>query len=964
MLTICSDNDTTTLDAFYEIHRFLNTEEKTRFGDGVGLELAGSFWVTMDRRPPNDPALYWSDGMNVKANGMAQIALFETLMPEIRTQHFELVLQMLHSGLIDTLHSIGQMRDRAGEATGRNHTQIQKLAEAAFAALNRHGIHPKVYTDHGRHAYNIGDRPSCLGRWPISPFYILDYLKAAGVQFIDTKIDSSEPGWPTAIVPKSLPGGQKFWGFRRYTGLGGHRFLVLRDSMEALGKRYRGDGRSRHHAMLWHPDLLDLQLCDEVLGRICDRGHYCIAAQHLGWRYDKSPNDGNSCIEGFNDKTAAVFRRLRAWQDRGEIIITATSRLLTYNRIREHIAYTVCDTDERIHIDIASIDDPLFGRSEPSLTDLQGICYEVAGTQDILITICGRSVPSENLFRCVDNKCTIVGFRWQRQLPSELPVRAFFKTDHTNQQWRKTLGLRPGKKRRQAPSKRIIMSNEVDYRERAASRLAMLLGAQPPDGTKPSHWEYAIQYAQNRFKKPIEHYHGIYAETGLTDCKKVLDVGCGIGDWSIALADAGINTVGIDKDETYLTICRDLAGLVQRANGLKFRHDNAENMDLDAASFDGVLCHGVLMYTEHEPVLAEVARVLKADGCFYLGYTDFALRLQGIIRWLSNRDYTRAWKSAKILINKYAYDIGLGHIGYSSVRIFPKDTIVHLAALYGLEFQFSPNLQDAGGMVLGMPKTYDAVFKKVSEGWLDSAAIAKSLALGDDSAAITRKILDLIDIGACQVALALLRQHRQALNADTFQSLNARVLLKLGKRPAELLFEIKDKALSADGFRALKARILLKLGKKPAEMLFKITNTDTEADLFAEWRLTQVMARHNALPAQEVVAEYDVLTESPYIGGRALFLAGVAALVSGDLDDARSRFTNLASRKMADARWQIEEQLQAAWTGLLMVDIVAEDAIRIGESLSELLTVIAEKHLPDNRRKREVLAELDRAGIV
>jgi SAM-dependent methyltransferase len=104
----------------------------------------------------------------------------------------------------------------------------------------------------------------------------------------------------------------------------------------------------------------------------------------------------------------------------------------------------------------------------------------------------------------------------------------------------------------------------------------------------------------------------------LTGSESVLDVGCGTGHTTRAVAGRAARVTGIDLTEAMLAEARRLA----REDGLdnlEFRHGDAESLPFEDAAFDVVSCR-LCAHHFADPVraVAEAARVLRPGGRFLM----------------------------------------------------------------------------------------------------------------------------------------------------------------------------------------------------------------------------------------------------------------------------------------------------------------------------------------------------------
>lgn len=95
--------------------------------------------------------------------------------------------------------------------------------------------------------------------------------------------------------------------------------------------------------------------------------------------------------------------------------------------------------------------------------------------------------------------------------------------------------------------------------------------------------------------------------------RRVLDVGCGVGNDLSRFARGGAEVVGIDLAETSIDLAQ--RNFQQRGLAGEFHVMNGEAMTLPDDAFDLVYCHTVVHFTPHpDRMVREIHRVLRPGG--------------------------------------------------------------------------------------------------------------------------------------------------------------------------------------------------------------------------------------------------------------------------------------------------------------------------------------------------------------
>lgn len=372
-LTICSDIDETqSVDEFLAIQKFLNTTGPTEMGSGVGLDIGNSFYFYDDDRE------------------------FSWFTHDDSAR--QVIIDMIHAGYIDSLHSFG---DAVNGPDSINR---------ALDALNDADCKLDVWINHYGSPSNISRHfeyllGPCQGAVPDTPFYHTDRTLDYGIRFASV-------GATTRVIGQSHgeTRGDLRTIFDRRVPVRAALNMAKELRKQVLGRR--GDTRFATHGANRVTNVLTLEdgrRVHEVL-RYCNHDiDIPHGATSRGLAYAISPRalERLKAVEGFSvvythlgknsdttqpiaPETQSALRNLAREYRAGNIFVTTTSRLLNYYTAFENLAWSQQVVNDRTHIVIEGIDDPIRGLLPATHAALQGLTFYVPDGDSADIFLAGE----------------------------------------------------------------------------------------------------------------------------------------------------------------------------------------------------------------------------------------------------------------------------------------------------------------------------------------------------------------------------------------------------------------------------------------------------------------------------------------------------------------------------------------------------------------------------------------------
>lgn len=128
--------------------------------------------------------------------------------------------------------------------------------------------------------------------------------------------------------------------------------------------------------------------------------------------------------------------------------------------------------------------------------------------------------------------------------------------------------------------------------------------------------EYEQEFAQREYGRGLDYYIRRIDSLDFSG-ERVLDAGCGQGQWSIALAQRFQHVDAIDMNGTRLGVLHTMIQTMGIAN-IHVQKGSIDSLPYDDGTFDAVFCYDVIMFTHIEKVLREFYRVLIPGGRLYV----------------------------------------------------------------------------------------------------------------------------------------------------------------------------------------------------------------------------------------------------------------------------------------------------------------------------------------------------------
>lgn len=156
-----------------------------------------------------------------------------------------------------------------------------------------------------------------------------------------------------------------------------------------------------------------------------------------------------------------------------------------------------------------------------------------------------------------------------------------------------------------------------------------------------SEWNLALE-SPERAEAMLRAAHNITAH-------RILDIGCGAGQEMLPFVQRGAMGVGIDLMPEVGQVGRRLYAQRGLAEKINFVRASGHHLPFESETFDVLICRIALMYMNNKLALAEMARVLRSGGVFFLKYHAASYYWQKMRDGVASGNFLSSVHAARVL---------------------------------------------------------------------------------------------------------------------------------------------------------------------------------------------------------------------------------------------------------------------------------------------------------------------------
>lgn len=214
------------------------------------------------------------------------------------------------------------------------------------------------------------------------------------------------------------------------------------------------------------------------------------------------------------------------------------------------------------------------------------------------------------------------------------------------------------------------------------------------------------------YSEGLEKYANRLKAINFRGKERILDAGCGFGQWSFALSELNDFVDAFDFASNRVNVCKELIKIFNLSN-IFFQKASLEDIPYDDNTFDLVFCYSTIFITNPEISFKELFRVLKKGGKLYVNMNDLGWYIHNLENAVNNaKDHSSKQMAIETLENSFNF-YSTGKRTNGKQIVMPVNYTLNLMKKIG----FTNLIWDGEGLInLNNEKNCDSFFKKTYNG--------------------------------------------------------------------------------------------------------------------------------------------------------------------------------------------------------------------------------------------------------
>lgn len=193
-------------------------------------------------------------------------------------------------------------------------------------------------------------------------------------------------------------------------------------------------------------------------------------------------------------------------------------------------------------------------------------------------------------------------------------------------------------------------------------------------------------FIERIYSTSIDKYQSILKRIGFDQGKKVLDAGCGFGQWSIAMHDLGNHVTSIDINENRIKFLQDIINKNELKN-FDTSLQGIDDLNFPENHFDHIFCYATFFIADCKKALRSFKRCLKPGGQAYITFNSIGYY---IYLWETEKNKTSDYSPRKVVVKAMENAITYFEEGYRVYgdMVISKEQFIQMAKEVDLEVTF------------------------------------------------------------------------------------------------------------------------------------------------------------------------------------------------------------------------------------------------------------------------------------